>query len=388
MVDRCAATSLTPGEPPTLDVAPPPPSAFGARGHTLFPHPGLRTGNSLGTLNGCYMHRPFELDTTAQGGQVRIDQRGTVIHPTIEQPADIVARLRATFRSGRTKPVEWRTTQLRRLREMLTDARRRHRTSPPRRPGQELHRGLPHRDRFHRPRDRPHPGPPRRVAAARVRTGPRAPRRRRDGLDAVRPPGRRPGHRPLELPGPAPADAATRRAGLRQRRRGQAQRAGPRHLRRHGPAPAAVPRHRRGRRRRRRRPGDHRAARRALRPHLLHRQRRRRAHRDAGRRRAPHPGHARTGRQVPGVRRPRTPTCPRSPHRLARGQVPQRRPDLRRARLRSHRSRRPPAPWSPRSPAPSRTSSAPTRSTPRSTDGSSTSGTSTGSAHCSLPAGP
>ncbi|MFE4870256.1 aldehyde dehydrogenase family protein [Streptomyces sp. NPDC056682] len=43
-----------------------------------------------------------------------------MIHPTTEQPADIVARLRATFRSGRTKPVEWRTTQLRRLREMLT----------------------------------------------------------------------------------------------------------------------------------------------------------------------------------------------------------------------------------------------------------------------------
>ncbi|MER8007613.1 aldehyde dehydrogenase family protein [Streptomyces sp. NPDC094149] len=41
--------------------------------------------------------------------------------PTPEQPADLVARLRATFRSGRTKPVEWRTTQLRRLREMLTE---------------------------------------------------------------------------------------------------------------------------------------------------------------------------------------------------------------------------------------------------------------------------
>ncbi len=40
--------------------------------------------------------------------------------PTPEQPADVVARLRATFRSGRTKPVEWRTTQLHRLREMLT----------------------------------------------------------------------------------------------------------------------------------------------------------------------------------------------------------------------------------------------------------------------------
>ncbi|MFF7446325.1 MULTISPECIES: aldehyde dehydrogenase family protein [unclassified Streptomyces] len=48
-------------------------------------------------------------------------QRGTMNQPTLEQPADIVARLRATFRTGRTKPVAWRTTQLRRLREMLTE---------------------------------------------------------------------------------------------------------------------------------------------------------------------------------------------------------------------------------------------------------------------------
>ena len=40
---------------------------------------------------------------------------------TPEQPADIVARLRATFGTGRTKPLEWRTCQLRRLREMLTE---------------------------------------------------------------------------------------------------------------------------------------------------------------------------------------------------------------------------------------------------------------------------
>ena len=38
-----------------------------------------------------------------------------------EQPADIVARLRATFDTGRTKPLEWRTSQLRRLRDMLTE---------------------------------------------------------------------------------------------------------------------------------------------------------------------------------------------------------------------------------------------------------------------------
>ncbi|MFJ8024696.1 aldehyde dehydrogenase family protein [Streptomyces sp. NPDC096311] len=54
------------------------------------------------------------------GRQVRTDQRGTVNDRTPEQPADIVARLRATFRSGRTKPLAWRTTQLRRLRELLT----------------------------------------------------------------------------------------------------------------------------------------------------------------------------------------------------------------------------------------------------------------------------
>lgn len=42
-------------------------------------------------------------------------------HHTPEQPADVVARLRATFRTGRTRPLEWRTGQLRRLRAMLTE---------------------------------------------------------------------------------------------------------------------------------------------------------------------------------------------------------------------------------------------------------------------------
>ncbi len=42
-------------------------------------------------------------------------------HPAPERPADVVARLRATFRTGRTKPVEWRTEQLRRLRALLTE---------------------------------------------------------------------------------------------------------------------------------------------------------------------------------------------------------------------------------------------------------------------------
>ncbi|MFI6376077.1 aldehyde dehydrogenase family protein [Streptomyces sp. NPDC050546] len=42
-------------------------------------------------------------------------------HSAPEQPADVVARLRATFRTGRTKSEEWRTAQLRRLRDMLTE---------------------------------------------------------------------------------------------------------------------------------------------------------------------------------------------------------------------------------------------------------------------------
>ncbi|WP_285440292.1 aldehyde dehydrogenase family protein [Streptomyces sp. Caat 7-52] len=45
----------------------------------------------------------------------------SVNHSLPEQPADVVARLRATFTTGRTKPVEWRTGQLRRLRAMLTE---------------------------------------------------------------------------------------------------------------------------------------------------------------------------------------------------------------------------------------------------------------------------
>jgi aldehyde dehydrogenase (NAD+) len=57
---------------------------------------------------------------TERGSKARPDQRGTVNQPTPEQPADVVARLRATFRSGRTQPVEWRTGQLGRLRDMLT----------------------------------------------------------------------------------------------------------------------------------------------------------------------------------------------------------------------------------------------------------------------------
>jgi aldehyde dehydrogenase (NAD+) len=37
------------------------------------------------------------------------------------QPAELVARLRATFRTGTTRPVDWRTGQLRRMRTLLTE---------------------------------------------------------------------------------------------------------------------------------------------------------------------------------------------------------------------------------------------------------------------------
>lgn len=52
---------------------------------------------------------------------MRPTSEASVNQPTPEQRADTVARLRATFRTGRTKPLEWRTGRLRRLRAMLTE---------------------------------------------------------------------------------------------------------------------------------------------------------------------------------------------------------------------------------------------------------------------------
>ena len=43
------------------------------------------------------------------------------MHSNAEHPADVVARLRATFRTGRTKPLSWRREQLTGLRTMLTE---------------------------------------------------------------------------------------------------------------------------------------------------------------------------------------------------------------------------------------------------------------------------
>jgi aldehyde dehydrogenase (NAD+) len=44
-----------------------------------------------------------------------------MVHSNAEHPADVVARLRATFRTGRTKPLSWRREQLIGLRTMLTE---------------------------------------------------------------------------------------------------------------------------------------------------------------------------------------------------------------------------------------------------------------------------
>ncbi|MFG3055919.1 aldehyde dehydrogenase family protein [Kitasatospora sp. NPDC048239] len=46
----------------------------------------------------------------------------TVDQPVgVEQPADLVARLRTAFRSGRTKPLAWRVEQLNRLRALIAE---------------------------------------------------------------------------------------------------------------------------------------------------------------------------------------------------------------------------------------------------------------------------
>jgi aldehyde dehydrogenase (NAD+) len=44
-----------------------------------------------------------------------------MVHSNAEHPGDVVARLRATFRTGRTKPLSWRREQLIGLRTMLTE---------------------------------------------------------------------------------------------------------------------------------------------------------------------------------------------------------------------------------------------------------------------------
>ncbi|BAP19504.1 putative aldehyde dehydrogenase [Pseudomonas aeruginosa] len=146
--------------------------------------------------------------------------------------------------------------------------------------------------------------------------------------------GRGRGDRALELsavPLHRPADRGPRR---RQPGDDQDERVDPGHRApAQGPAGADLPRGpgRRGARRGRRRRGLFQAA---VRPPAVHRRHQRRQARDARRRREPDPGHPGAGRQVAGDRlRQRADEGRRRADRLR--QEPQRRADLRRARLRA-----------------------------------------------------
>ncbi len=111
------------------------------------------------------------------------------------------------------------------------------------------------------------------------------------------------------------------------------------HVRRARRTDPPLPRRAGGRGRDRRGGGDDGAAAGALRPHLLHGQRLGRSGGDDRRRRPPHAGDARARRQEPsvGVRRRRH-RRRRATHRV--GQVPQRRADVHRPRLRPGRGGR------------------------------------------------
>ncbi len=224
--------------------------------------------------------------------------------------------------------------QLRALRTLLVEHEARGRRGPARRPRQERHGGVDHRDRLRRARDRPHAAPPARVD--RAAAGPGAalagPRPGQGGARAAR---RRPRHRAVELP----RAAVPRPAG-----RARWPPATPSSLKPSEVAPAtsraarapapALPR--RGRRC---------TSSRAAVPETTALLAERFDHifytgngavgtdRPRGRGPAPDAGDARAGRQVAGLRRRRR--RPRGDRAAARlGQVHQRRPDVRGARLR------------------------------------------------------
>ncbi|MEV4742851.1 aldehyde dehydrogenase family protein [Streptomyces sp. NPDC049555] len=72
------------------------------------------------------MPSPFSArlsDPSSEPSSEPFSERGTMSHPapTPERPAEAVARLRAAFRTGRTRPLAWRTAQLHALRTLLTE---------------------------------------------------------------------------------------------------------------------------------------------------------------------------------------------------------------------------------------------------------------------------
>ena len=252
--------------------------------------------------------------------------------------SEVVKHVRAGFEDGLLRDVAARKAQLRQLRRLLVEQEDRLLAALAADMGKPPIEGYADGHRLHDQRDQPPPEAPRPLGAPPVgaAAGGDPPGPGPDPAGAARGGA---GDRALELPGPAPAGPGRRGAGRRQRRRPEAERDQRPHRRDPGRAGAPLPR-RAGRRRRDRwRRRDDRAAGRAVRPHLLHGERPGRPCRDGGRGQAPHAGHARARRQEPGHRgRRRQPGGDGTTPRV--GQVPERRPDLRRPGLRARRPHR------------------------------------------------
>src|SRR6185295_4673496 len=215
-------------------------------------------------------------------------------------PAAILERLRKTFASGRTRDIAWRRGQLEALRRLCVEGEPRIVAALEAdfaKPAFETKVTETHAlvwEIDHALALVARPARERSVGVVAGRGASRA--------GAAR---RRAHHRAVELPGPAAALAADRRARGGQLRGAQTLGADAAHRRYAGRAGAALSRQRRDRPRRRRRRGFDRAARRALRPHLLHRRRAGRPRRHGSGGKTPDPGGAGTRRQEPLRRRGR-----------------------------------------------------------------------------------
>ena len=299
-------------------------------------------------------------------------------NPTI--PAT-VARLRQTFDSGKTRPIEWRLAQLAEIERAMRDHETRLRRGAAEGSRQVPLRGGHDRDELRGGGVEVRAQAPAELDAAHQRAdaddGPAGAQLHRAGAE-----GRGADHRAVELPAVHGRRAARGRRGRRQLRGHEAVRDHHAHVDRAGRHPAALPRQGCVRGRRGRRPGDDGTARAEVRPHPLHRQREGGAHRDDGGCEEPDAGHARTRRQEPvHHRQERRYRSGGVPHRL--GQVHQRGPDLRCAGPRARAPRRWRRSSSTRSPAGSRISTARTPRRARTTAASPASATRRGSPSCS-----
>ena len=197
-----------------------------------------------------------------------------------ETAADVVTRLRASFDSGRTRPLELPAAAARGAWAIPQGARGRDRAGASRRHGAPIVRGVSVGDRADRCRAGARPKKAKLVDQAGTRLD-------GDGLPAgpqlylSRAAGRRADHRTVELSASASAVAAGRSDRGRECRGGEAERAGAGHQPLDRQAPAGIPGRGVRERRRGRRRGDDGVARRAIRSHFLYRRRNGRPHRDA-----------------------------------------------------------------------------------------------------------